>query len=71
AAEEGVVHWSGERGYGVRPPEQGQSPPALPVGSRLVGRAAPGGPVAVPAVVVATEEAGSTVLPAAEGGAVQ
>ena len=39
AAEEGRVHWSGERGYGVRAPEAGQTRP-LPAGSRMVGRGA-------------------------------
>jgi NADH-quinone oxidoreductase subunit I len=40
ASEEGRVHWSAERGYGVRSPEAGQTR-SLPAGARLVGRGAP------------------------------
>jgi len=76
AAEEGIVHWSGERGYGVRPPEQGQAPAAVPAGSRLVGRGAltepsPSTAAAVPAGVGPDGDGGSGGPLTPEDGALQ
>lgn len=37
ADQEGIVHWKGELGYGVRAPERGQSTPVVDAESRAAG----------------------------------